>query len=89
MVRTRARDRDAQYKDNNITIMWDMSVNTNRTITANRSDIIVKDSVNSTCKLIDMTVPSERNIALKETEKKSKYKGGFLSIKDKAIFQSI
>ena len=37
-------------------------------------DIIVKDSVNSTCKLIDMTVPSHRNIALKEIEKKSKYK---------------
>ena len=61
-------------KDNNITIMWDMPVNTDRTITANRPDIIVKDSVNSTCKLIDVTVPSERNIALKGTEKKSKYK---------------
>ena len=51
-------------------IMWDMQVNTDRTITAKRPDIIVKDSVNSTCKLIDMTVPSDRNIALKETEKK-------------------
>ena len=61
-------------KDNNITIMWDMPVNTNRTITVNRPDIVVKDSVNSTCKLIDMTVPSDRNIALKEIEKKSKYK---------------
>ena len=61
-------------KDNNITIMWDMPVNTDRTITLNRPDIIVKDSVNSTCKLIDMTVPSDRNIALKEIEKKSKYK---------------
>ena len=60
--------------DNNITIMWDMPVNTDRTITANRPDIIVKNSVNSTCKLIDMTVPSDRNIALKEIEKKSKYK---------------
>ena len=30
--------------------------------------------MNSTCSLIDMTVPSDRNIALKETEKKSKYK---------------
>ena len=61
-------------KDNNITIMWDMPVNTDRTITASRPDIIVKDSVNSTCKLIVMTVPSDRNIALKEIEKKSKYK---------------
>ena len=58
-------------KDNNITIMWD---NTDRTITANRPDIIVKDSVNSTCKLIDMTVPSDRNIALKETEKNASTK---------------
>ena len=54
--------------------MWDMPVNTDITITANRQDIIVKDSVNSTCKLIDMNVPSDRNIALKETEIKSKYK---------------
>ena len=57
------------HNKDNITIMWDMPVNTDRTITANRPDIIVKDSVNSTCKLIDMTVPSDRNIALKETEK--------------------
>ena len=62
-------------KDNNLTKMWDMPVNTDGTaITANRPDITVKDSVNSTCKLIDITVPSDRNIALKEIEKKSKYK---------------
>ena len=61
-------------KDSKITIMWDMPVNTDRTITANRPDIIIKDSVNSTCKLIDMSIPSDRNIALKEIEKKSKYK---------------
>ena len=54
--------------------MWDMPVNTDRIITANRPDINVKDSMNSTCKLIDITVTSDRNIALKEIEKKSKYK---------------
>ena len=54
-------------------IMWHIPVNTDRTMTANRPDI-VKDPVNSTCKLIVMTVPSDRNIALKEIEKKSKYK---------------
>ena len=46
-------------KDNNITITRDMPVNTDRTITANRTDIIVKASVNSTCKQIDMTVSSD------------------------------
>ena len=50
-------------KDNNITMMWDMPVNTDRTITAT-----------FTCKLISMTVPSDRNIALNEIEKKRKYK---------------
>ena len=61
-------------KDSKNIIMWDMPVNTDRTITANRPDIIIKDSVNSTCKLIDMPIPSNRNIALKEIEKKCKCK---------------
>ena len=49
--------------------MWDMPVKTDRIITANRPDIIVKDPMNSTCKLIDMTIPSDRKIALKEIQK--------------------
>ena len=57
-------------KDNNITIIWDID----RTMTANRPDIVVKDLANSTGKLIVMTIPSDRNIALKEMKKKSKYK---------------
>ena len=36
--------------------------------------IIVKDSVNSTYKLIDMTILSDRNIAVKEMKTKSKCK---------------
>ena len=60
-------------KDNNVAIMWDVLVNTDRTVTANRPDIVVNDSVNSTRKLIDMSFPSERNITLK-VETKSKYK---------------
>ena len=51
-----------------------MAVNIDRTITANRPDIVVNDLTNANCILIDMTVPSDRNIALKETEKKNKYK---------------
>ena len=46
-------------------------VNTDRTIRVNRPDIIIKDSVNSTCRLIDMFIPSGRNIAPKDIEKKN------------------
>ena len=60
-------------KDSNILIIWDMPVNTDRTITANRPEIVIKDSMNSTSKPIDMAIPSDRNIALREMEKKSKY----------------
>ena len=61
-------------KDNNITIIWEMPVNTDWTITANIPDIVFRDPVNSICELIDMIVPLERNIALKEMENKSKNK---------------
>ena len=54
-------------------MMMMMMMITDRTITANRPDIIVKDSANSTCKLIDMTAPSDKNIALKEIGKQNKY----------------
>lgn len=57
------------YKDNSIATMWGMPVNTDRTITVNRPDIIVKDSGTATvCKLIHMSIPSDRNIASKEIE---------------------
>ena len=56
------------------TVLWDMAVQTDRHISANRPDIIIKDKMNSTCKLIDMTVPCDKNVSSKEIEKKSKYK---------------
>lgn len=51
-----------------------MQVHTDREIRANRPDIIIKDKKNKMCYLIDMTVPSERNVSVKEIEKLSKYK---------------
>ena len=43
-----------------------MPVNIDITITTNRSDIFNKYSVNSSRKLIDMSIPTDRIIALKE-----------------------
>ena len=51
-----------------------MAVHTDGHIGANRPDIIIKEKVNSTCKLIDMSIPCDKNVSTKEMEKKNKYK---------------
>ena len=56
------------------TLIWDMQVHTNKEIKASKPDIIIKDHINNTCQLIDMTIPSHRNVSLKKVEKLSKYK---------------
>jgi len=57
-----------------VTLLWDFSIHTDRTIQANRPDIVIKDKVKRTCQLIDMSVPSDNNVSAKEFEKLSKYK---------------
>ena len=57
-----------------ITILWDMPIQTDREIKANRPDIVIKNKITKECILIDMAIPSERNTSVKVTEKLSKYK---------------
>ena len=57
-----------------VTILWDMQIHTDKTIKANKPDIVIKDKKEKTCLLIDMAVPSERNTSIKVVEKLSKYK---------------
>ena len=51
-----------------------MQVHTEKTVKANKTDIIIKDKQEKTCMLIDMAIPSDRNRSLKVAEKLSKYK---------------
>jgi hypothetical protein len=39
---------------------------------ANRPDIIIKNKKDKTCLLIDVAIPSDRNVIQKEAEKKLK-----------------
>ena len=57
-----------------MTILWDFLIRTDRTIQANRPDIVIKYKQNKTCQLIDMSVPSDSNTSAKKFEKISKYK---------------
>ncbi|XP_068720702.1 uncharacterized protein [Montipora capricornis] len=58
----------------NITILWDMPIQTDREIKANRPDIVIKDKKEKSCLLIDTSIPTEKNTSVKVTEKLSKYK---------------
>ena len=51
-----------------------MPIYTDRTIAANRPDIVLKNKKDKTCPLIGMTTPLDSNTYAKTKEKLSKYK---------------
>ena len=61
---------------NNVTILWDMPIHTDRTITANRPDIVLKNKKDKTFLLIDKTIPLDTNTSVKTTGKITKYRLG-------------
>jgi hypothetical protein len=61
-----------QHED--ITVLWNRGVQTDREVLANRPDIIIKNMKDKICLLIDVATPSDRNVIQKEFEKKLKYK---------------
>ena len=57
-----------------VTILWDMSIHTDRGINANRPDIVIKDKQERGCKVIAVSISSDNNASVKVAEKLSKYK---------------
>jgi len=55
-------------------VLWNQEVHTDREVTANRPDIIIKNKKEETCTLIDVAIPADRNFVQKEAKKKLKYK---------------
>jgi hypothetical protein len=58
--------------EGDIAVLWNQAVNTDREVTANRPDTIIKNKKN-TCTLIAVAIPTDRNVVQKEAEKKLKY----------------
>jgi len=68
-------DNDNNNNDNeDVTVLWNQAVHTDREVTANRPDIIIKHEKEKTCTLIDVATPADRNVVQKEAEKKLKCK---------------
>jgi hypothetical protein len=61
-----------QHED--ITLLQNQGLQTDREGLANRPDIIIKNMLGKICLLIDVAVPLDRNVIQKESEKKLKYK---------------
>jgi hypothetical protein len=62
------------YEEGDVTVLWNQAVHTEREVTANRPDIIIKNKKEKTCTLIAVAIPANRNVVQKEAEKKLKYK---------------
>ena len=54
-------------------ILWDFAMSTDKEIEYQRTDIVVIDKEKIECKIIDITVPGDQNIKVKELEKIIKY----------------
>ena len=50
------------------------TVQTNRIVSNNKPDIIIRDNKQGTCMSIDGEIPGDRNVIKNEAEKISKYK---------------
>jgi hypothetical protein len=55
-----------------IIIMWNQAVHTDREVTANRPDIIIKTKKRKTCTLINVAIPADRNVVQKGSGKEVK-----------------
>jgi hypothetical protein len=67
-----------QHED--ITVLWNQGIQTDREVLANRPNIIIKNMNDKICLLIDVAVPSDRNVIQKESENKLKYKNSSIEI---------
>jgi len=67
-------------EEGDVTVLWNQAVHTDRDVTANRPDIIIKNKKEKTYTLIDVAIPADKNAVQKEAEKKLKYKSLCLEI---------
>ena len=74
MVHKHTRVPKPVYEEGDVTVLWNQEVHTEREVTANRPNIIIKNKKEKTRTLIDVAIPEDRNFVQKETEKKLKYK---------------
>ena len=61
------------YEEGDVTVLWNQAVHTDREVTPNRTNIIIKNKKKNT-HTDNVAIPAHRNVVQKEAEKKLKYK---------------
>ena len=54
-------------------LLWDFDIQTDHLIVTRRPDLIIINKKKRTCRIVDLTVPADNRVKLKESEKKDKY----------------
>jgi hypothetical protein len=57
-----------------VTILWNQQVQTDRTMSNDKPDVIIQDNEGRTCMLRDVAISGDRNVINKEAKKILKYK---------------
>ncbi|CAG4958012.1 unnamed protein product [Parnassius apollo] len=64
---------EAVLENDRARLYWDRAIITDRTILANKPDIVLMDRVQSRIFLVDITIPYDENLVKAETHKQTKY----------------
>jgi hypothetical protein len=56
-----------------LTVLWNQGIQTDREVLVNRPDRVIKNK-DRTCLLIDVAIPSDKDVIQKKAENKFKYK---------------
>jgi hypothetical protein len=60
------------YEEGDVTVWWNQAVHTDREVTPNRPDIIIKNKKEKTCTLIDVAIPARQKCCAKGSGKELK-----------------
>ena len=70
-IEVKEDDMSITEKDS-VIILREMPIHTDRTIAADRQNVVLKNKKDKTCLLIDVTIPLDTNTSVKTTEKINK-----------------
>ena len=64
---------DSVIETEQVKILWDFTIQTDKTIQDMRPDLVIVNNIEKTCHIIDVAIPGDERVSAKETEKIEKY----------------